>query len=189
LWQSGDAGYDASNPYRNSLAKYVLPSYNEWYKAAYYNPSNSIYYKYATGSDTAPIAVAGGTDANTAVYGQGISNPADVNLAGGLSPYGVMGLSGNIWEWDETSGDLLNSSGSSFRGFRGGYWYDSFPNYLASTHRNAFFSTQYGGYDIGFRVASLSPSSPPPAVPEPSMMVIGTLLGLGGLMAKRRMKR
>ncbi len=29
----------------------------------------------------------------------------------------------------------------------------------------------------------------PPAVPEPSMMVIGTLFGLGGLMAKRRMKK
>jgi hypothetical protein len=28
-----------------------------------------------------------------------------------------------------------------------------------------------------------------PAVPEPSMMVIGTLFGLGGLMAKRRMKK
>jgi hypothetical protein len=26
------------------------------------------------------------------------------------------------------------------------------------------------------------------AVPEPSMMVIGTLFGLGGLVAKRRMK-
>jgi hypothetical protein len=47
----------------------------------------------------------------------------------------------------------------------------------------------YSAYDfLGFRVASL-PSSAPPAVPEPSMMVIGTLFGLGGLMAKRRMKK
>lgn len=47
----------------------------------------------------------------------------------------------------------------------------------------------YIGYDgLGFRVASLS-SSDPPAVPEPSMMVIGTLFGLGGLVAKRRMKK
>ena len=34
-----------------------------------------------------------------------------------------------------------------------------------------------------------STSSAPPAVPEPSMMVIGTLFGLGGLMAKRRRKK
>jgi len=35
LWQSGQDGYDSSNPFRNSLALYVLPSENEWYKAAY----------------------------------------------------------------------------------------------------------------------------------------------------------
>jgi hypothetical protein len=37
---------------------------------------------------------------------------------------------------------------------------------------------------VGFRVVVLS--SP---VPEPSTLVIGTLLGLGGMLAKRRIKR
>jgi len=160
LWTSGDAGYDASNPYRNSLAKYVLPSYNEWYKAAYYDPNKSGgagYWDYATGRNSAPTAVASGTGARTAVYSQPNSQgPADVDQAGGLSPYGVMGLGGNVREREESSFDLANSSGSD-----------------TST---------------GFRVVSLS-SSAPPAVPEPSMMVIGTLFGLGGLMAKRRMKK
>jgi hypothetical protein len=27
-----------------------------------------------------------------------------------------MGRGGNVWEWDESSFDLINSSGSSFRG-------------------------------------------------------------------------
>ena len=46
----------------------------------------------------------------------------------------------------------------------------------------------YSAYDgLGFRVASLSSSAA--AIPDPSMMVIGTLFGLGGLMAKRRMKK
>jgi hypothetical protein len=46
----------------------------------------------------------------------------------------------------------------------------------------------YSAYDgLGFRVASLPSSAA--AVPEPSMMVIETLFGLGGLMAKRRMKK
>ncbi|MFM9065658.1 MAG: SUMF1/EgtB/PvdO family nonheme iron enzyme, partial [Pirellula sp.] len=112
LWTSGEAGYNASNKYRNSLAKYVLPDYNEWYKAAYYNPNDSTYYDFPNGSNTAPNAVASGTTANTAVY-QGQSGPADVNQAGGLSPYGVMGLGGNVFEWEESSGDLANSSGSS----------------------------------------------------------------------------
>ena len=38
-------------------------------------------------------------------------------------------------------------------------------------------------------VQFLGQPSAPPAVPEPSMMVIGTLFGLGGLVAKRRMKK
>ena len=67
LWTSGDAGYNASNPYRNSLAKYVLPSYNELYKAAYYNPTDSTYYDFPNGSNGAPTAVASGMGAGTAV--------------------------------------------------------------------------------------------------------------------------
>ena len=39
LSSSSDPGYDASNQNRNSFAKYVLPSSNEWYKAAYYDPN------------------------------------------------------------------------------------------------------------------------------------------------------
>ena len=186
LWQSGDAGYDSSNPYRNSLAKYVLPSYNEWYKAAYYSPSGT-YYDYANGSNTAPTAVASGTAANTAVYlqphGQG---PADVDQAGGLSPYGVMGLGGNVWEVEESSFDLAHSSGSSLRGLRGGYWSHNSDVLLSSSRHNIIRSL--GDIDDGFRVASLF-SSAPPAVPEPSMMVIGTLFGIGGLVARRRMKK
>jgi formylglycine-generating enzyme required for sulfatase activity len=187
------------NPYRNSLAKYFLPSYNEWYKAAYYNPDNSTYYNFPNGSDTMPVSVESGTDNNTAVYTvfdqsynpiPGSPNgPADVDKAGGLSPFGVMGLGGNVFEWEESSGDLANSSGSSSRGIRGGSWdvgLGSGP--LSSSARSGQALAGDGLNFIGFRVASLS-SSAPPAVPEPSMMVIGTLFGLGGLMAKRRLKK
>jgi formylglycine-generating enzyme required for sulfatase activity len=189
LWTTADTlDYDAANPYRSKRATYVLPSYNEWYKAAYYDPNNSTYYNFPTGSDTAPTAVASGTGSGTAVYG-GQSGPADVNQAGGLSPYGVMGLGGNVYEWEETSDDLANSSGSSVRrGIRGGYWNDNSSG-LSSSSRGDDNPSYELNASVGFRVASLSPSAPPPAVPEPSMMVIGTLFGLGGLLAKRRMKR
>ncbi|MFZ4470164.1 MAG: SUMF1/EgtB/PvdO family nonheme iron enzyme [Pirellula sp.] len=193
VWTASDTfDYDAANPYRSLRATYVLPSYNEWYKAAYYNPTNSTYYNFANGSDTAPGAVASGTADNTAVYNQSLAQgPADVNLAGGLSPYGVMGLGANVREWEESSSNLLNSSGSSSRGIRGGAWDDfSFLSFLQGSSARGSLGpsdeTNNGG--IGFRVASLS-SSAPPAVPEPSMMVIGTLFGLGGLMAKRRLKK
>jgi formylglycine-generating enzyme required for sulfatase activity len=190
VWTSADTlDYEATNPYRSKRATYVLPSFNEWYKAAYYNPTNSTYYDFPNGSNTAPTAVASGTGDNTAVYNQSFGQgPADVNLAGGLSPYGVMGLGGNVFEWEESSFDVTsgnyNSSGSSSRGIRGGNWYYNSSD-LSSSSR--FFLPSFELYDIGFRVASLS--SDAAAVPEPSMMVIGTLFGLGGLMAKRRMKK
>ena len=188
LWTAADTlDYEATNPYRSKRATYVLPSYNEWYKAAYYNPTNSTYYNFANGSDTAPGAVASGTADNTAVYNQSFAQgPADVDQAGGLSPYGVMGLGGNVREWEESSGNLANSSGSSSRGLRGGLWIND-SSYLSSSTRDDN-DPRNENNRIGFRVASLS-SSAPPAVPEPSMMVIGTLFGLGGLMAKRRMKK
>jgi formylglycine-generating enzyme required for sulfatase activity len=188
VWTAADTlDYDPTNPYRSKRATYVLPSYNEWYKAAYYNPSNNTYYNYTNGSDIIPTAVASGTLINTAVYGAGsVTGPANVDQAGGLSPYGVMGLGGNAFEWQESSHDLSNSSDTSNRGFRGGSWFSP-SNLLSSSTRNSLDPSTENTY-IGFRVVSLS-SSAPPAVPEPSMMVIGTLFGLGGLMAKRRMKR
>jgi hypothetical protein len=183
VWTVSDTlDYDASNPYRSKRATYVLPSYNEWYKAAYYNPNNSTYYDFPNGSNTAPTAVASGTAANTAVYNQDFfQGPADVNLTGGFSPYGVMGLGGNAWEWEESSFDRANISASSSRGIRGGSWLHG-SSFLSSSSR--FANGPSNVYDdYGFRVVNLSP------VPEPSMMVIGTLFGLGGLVAKRRMKK
>ena len=178
LWASGDAGFDASNPYRNSLAKYFLPSYNEWYKAAYYNPNNSTYYNFANGSDTRPTAVTSGTASNTAVYTQSgeasPAGPADVNNAGGLSPYGVMSLNGNVWEWEESSGNSPNNSDSSSRGVRGGNWSYGSSDLSSSTRYTHIPSNEF--QDIGFRVASLSSSAA--AVPEPTSMAI---FGLGAL--------
>jgi len=190
LWTAADTlDYDAANPYRSKRATYVLPSYNEWYKAAYYNPSNSTYYDFTNGSDTAPLAVASGTLDNTAVYGQTFTQgPADVDQSGGLSPYGVMGLGGNVYEWEESSFDLANSSGNSVRAARGGSWGDFSSFLLSSSARgNAGSPSNENILAVGFRVASLSPSASP--VPEPSTLVIGTLFGLGGLLAKRRIKR
>jgi formylglycine-generating enzyme required for sulfatase activity len=191
LWTSGDDGFDASNPYRNSLAKYFLPNSNEWYKAAYYNPNNDTYYDYANGRNTSATAVASGTADNTAVYRNAgdpyLSGPADVTQAGGLSPYGVMGLGGNVYEWEESSFDLLNSSGSSSRAARGGS-FDDISGDMSSSARY-YGIVPYGAlHDGGFRVASLS-SSPAAAVPEPGTLLLGTLLGLGGYLGKRRMKK
>ena len=181
LWTSGEAGYDVNNQYRNSLAKYFLPSYNEWYKAAFYDPSKSGgsgYWDYTIASDSAPTPVASGTTAGTAVYLQTEEQgPANVNNAGGLGPYGVMGLGGNIHEWEESSFDLANSSGSSDRGFRGGRWYNNPSSRLSSSDRFDA-GPSLSGPDLGFRIASLSSSGPTTPVPGP-LPLFGAAAALG----------
>ncbi len=92
LWDSADAWrLDGENRFRHKDARYWLPSVDEWYKAAYYDPVSDSYFNFPTGSDTAPMPVAGGTTADTAVYNRQ-SIPADIMDAGGLSPFGVMAM-------------------------------------------------------------------------------------------------
>ena len=183
--------FDATNRYRSKRANFFLPSTHEWYKAAYYDPNKSGgagYWNFATGSDSAPTQTNGSTAQGEAVYGRtGNQAPADVTNAGGLSPYGVMGLNGNVWEWEESSGDLLNNNVSSSRGLRGG-GYGSVASALTSSSRGTDSpGDQVSSIpDYGFRVVSYNSDA---VVPEPSMMVIGTLFGLGGLAAKRRRKK
>ena len=156
LWTIDDAGYDANNLYRNSLARYFLPSVDEWYKAAYYDPTGGVYYDYPTGSDSEPTPVASGTAAGTAVYDQPFERgPADITLAGGLSPFGTMGQGGNVIEWEER----LNNSASSDRELRGGYWSNDSLSMLP-TLRVMLGATNEVNH-VGFRVASI----PEPATP------------------------
>ncbi len=178
LWTGADTGYDASNPFRNSKAYYFLPSEDEWYKAAYYDPAKNGgtggYWNYATGSDTAPTAVAGGTASGTAVYGQTVAaGPANVTNAGGLSPYGTMAQSGNVSEWNESGALAPNDSATEARVYRGGNWAN--PSFSQSvTSRNSLQPDGEGA--IGFRVAS---------VPEPSAWILG-LLSMTGMVLRRK---
>ena len=181
LWTISDAGYNPNNLYRNSLARYFLPSVDEWYKAAYYDPTSSVYYDYPTRSNSAPTAVASGTAADTAVYNQATATgPADITLAGGLSPYGTMGQGGNVFEWEETDFDLVNGPtlSSSDRGVRGGSWVSSSSS-LSSSFRNIDNPSGVGLLRVGFRVASS-------AVPEPSTLL---LLCIGSLAVLWRSNR
>lgn len=124
LWLPGEVGYNPANPFRNSQASYFLPSADEWYKAAFYEPLSGEYFDNPTGNDTPPTPTTGGTDADTAVYSQSpLQGPADVMRAGGMSPYGTVGQGGNVWEWMETESDMVNDSVESPRQIRGGSWF------------------------------------------------------------------
>jgi len=180
---------------RDTGAAYWLPSEDEWYKAAYYDPSGT-YFDYANGSDTVPVSDQPGDDPSAANYfnNDGIANgfndgyavsgltssPISTNpftdvgaYTAATSPYGTFDQNGNVFEWNEAR------FGSSSRGLRGGSWTLLFvgSNGLAASLRNQFVSTSEDSR-IGFRVAS---------IPEPSTMVLGALATVGLLMRRRRL--
>ncbi|MDA8746096.1 formylglycine-generating enzyme family protein [Rubripirellula amarantea] len=176
LWQSGDAGYNPNNLFRNSQAFYFLPSADEWYKAAYYDPNAGVYYDYPTGSGVPDGIDFAGDTTFDAVFFDGGSNPQpnDITDVGVLSPYGTAGQGGNVFEWEETEFDLVNDSTSSARGVRGGTWSLN-SDVLRSSNRFFDIPTYENDY-IGFRVAS---------IPEPSTALLGALAA-GGLLVWRR---
>ena len=181
LWTSADEGYNASNPYRNSKAWYFLPSENEWYKAAYYDPSLNSglggYWEYATGSNSAPTAVTGDTSSGTAVYGlQTATGPAIITNAGGLSPYGTMAQGGNLWEWTESAINAPNDSATEQRVFRGGDWANNGLGLTSSSGLMGRTPSQLN-FAVGFRVA---------AVPELSGSFATLLCALGVVLRRRR---
>ncbi len=180
VWTLGGNDY-----LRNANAKYFLPSENEFYKAAYYSPGG-VYYNYATGSNSVPTAVTSGTAPGTAVYSDGTSvfptQPADINQAGGLSPYGTMGQSGNVYQYNET--DFFDPSNGSFQSpvVRGGFWNQA-SSFLSSSTRYTVDPT-YTFDRIGLRVASFD-GAVMTATPEPSSWLLG-LIALGLLVYLRR---
>ena len=185
LWSSEQAWTKGgTNPYRNKDAFYFLPSEDEWYKAAYYNPAGSDYFLYPTGSNSIPTPVASGTTAGTAVYDGTLSleEPAAVDSAGGLSPYDTMGQGGNVWEWTETSTDGLNTDPYQQRWMRGGGTEDHLggASYMAASDNEENYVPPFLKFDwLGFRVAS---------VPEPSTALLVLVAG-GAWLLRKRLRR
>jgi formylglycine-generating enzyme required for sulfatase activity len=171
LWQPSDAGYDATNLYRNKLAAYFLPSLNEWHKAAYYDPVAGVYYDYPTGSNSVPDGIdVVGDPSFDAVFFDGGDNggPNDFTNVGLLSPYTTAGQGGNVYEWDETAFDRLNNSANEGRAILGGTWATA-ANVLSAAHTGIGILPGLGGDSVGVRVASV--------VPEPSSFLLaGTWL-------------
>ena len=154
LWDPNDVGYNPNNPFRNSRARYFLPSLDEWFKAAFYDPTlnsgNGGYWDFPTTSNTAPTPVPGG--AVGAVY-DSQTGPANVDDAGSLSWYGTMAQGGNVYELAETAFDLNNNDINKNRAVVGGNWGSPATQISSDFMFSSTPSAPNDSYGIGFRVA------------------------------------
>jgi sulfatase modifying factor 1 len=162
---------------------WLLPSENEWYKAAYYNALSGTYYAYPFRSNSQPAALAPAGNPNSGNFEGGdfqhVTFPAynydgsgsyltDVGAyPNSVSPFGTFDMGGDVTQWNDTA------IGSHLQyGTRGG-WYSNFSAASGASTRGML--TAAPGYNfVGFRVASVG------SVPEPSTAL---LLALAAVLA------
>jgi sulfatase modifying factor 1 len=142
---------------------YYIPTENEWYKAAYYNPGTTTYSLFPNGNnaittDDANYASAVGTTTNVGTY------------SGDPSSYGTFDQGGNVRE-------MVNFTAAAADGviLRGGS-YASNISFLSSAS-NPLSPTDFESASAGFRVS---------VVPEPSSALLAMLGGSFLLLRRKR---
>jgi len=159
---------------RNPGFQYYLPTEDEWYKAAYYDPKKGAgggYWLYPTKSDNVPLNTLPDTGNHANYYDETLGptlNPPNTTPVGSFakspSAYGTFDQGGDVWQWNETAVTFED------RGCRGGSFISRFRGqlYLTSTYRD-WFSPTIEQDPVGFRIVT---------VPEPSTLA---LLGMGAI--------
>ncbi len=170
--QSGFIGWDYVSvpPTHSPNANCWIPSRDEWYKAAYYDPSaiglTDRYWRFATRSDTVPTNLLDGATSRANVYSNA---PTPVGrYVGSASFYGTFDQTGNAGEFVET---VASSGDADTRGFFAeNYFRDQSNQFdipsvkkegysfnLDSRSLNYFYSETSVGFrvtlNVGFRLA------------------------------------
>ena len=169
-------------PEREEGASYFLPSEDEFYKAAYYDPTKNGgaggYWQYGTQSDTAPTVEgpAGGTNsANYAMtdgnpgtdgdtfwqtgfssFQEGVDYLTDVGAyTNSSSYYGLQDADGLAYQWTEDSRPNTFNASQELPIYRGGSWrHGEFGTGAAYRNGQWFAHTRTWHY-YGLRIASI----------------------------------
>lgn len=144
---------------KNPGALWWIPTEDEWYKAAYYDPSKegaNKYWKYPTRSDSLPSAEAFPGGVNSANY----DSPAALEghrvtpvgaYSSSVSYYGTYDQAGLMWEWNDAV--YTDYEGNPLtRGMRGGSWSLGMINVSKFGPRD--YEPVYDDDDSGFRLAT-----------------------------------
>jgi len=193
---------NATNPNTSTVPGYWIPTENEWYKAAYYDPSLNSgtggYWTYATRSNSIPGATVGGTAnqanfflestgptdhrTNSASYSANQNYLSDVGaFTGSASAYGTFDQNGDVWQWND-----LDGTPGNLRGSRGGSWNNG-ASYMASSFRFTL-NAQNDFYVVtGFRLGGPVASTPVPEIDPAGLgSVLALVGGAIGLVERRR---
>ena len=143
---------------KNAGARWWIPSDDEWYKAAFYDPTKpdaNHYWQYPTRSDALPAAEAPPGGSNSANYDSRLNEGMKITPVGAYSAsasyYGTYDQAGLAWEW--TDAQYLDHDGQPVtRGLRGGSWSLGLINISKLGPRD--YTPEYKDDDTGFRLAT-----------------------------------
>jgi formylglycine-generating enzyme required for sulfatase activity len=187
---------------RKANAKWFIPTENEWYKAAYYQPAaqggdSDSYWSYAMKTNSAPYSdqPPGATPDNTRVGNfrtdDGVANGYDDGFAvtgstsidssqNYLTDVGAYASSPGFYGTFDQGGNVREwnetADGGSSRGVRDGSWFNG--SGFQHPSARAIIVTSSERYDFGFRVAS---------IPEPASALLA--VNILALLAGRRSRR
>ena len=158
---------------RNSNARYVIPTEDEWYKAAYYKGggTNAGYWTYATQSDAVPSNVLSATGTNNVdgvdptSMSYTIGTPYYFTEVGAFaaspSAYGTFDQGGNVYQWNETVIDGERGMRASAFNYGTNMSQAGDPTTAPYYSNRNFEDPNWEDYRVGFRVASLPPAQNP----------------------------